>query len=301
MKDQNETKFYGFSKTGMYSRDELMIISAARIIEDGDICIVGQGLPIVAGGLAKALYCPNVILATEAGMIDFNPFVAPQHIADPCCTKGFIASADLIDMFTRFTGRGYVDKCFLGCAQIDKYGNINSTVIGDYFGDFEVRFPGAGGAPDFLAYSKKTILTMRGGTFVEKLDYFTSPGYLTGGNSRYEAGMPPGTGPYMLITTEAIFKFDENTKEMYLAEIFPGITVEEIKAKIPWDLKIASDLKVAKGPTEEEVAWIREFDPVSAAGRTNALALIAASMGERKKKLVERRSKGKTTEKKDKT
>ena len=298
MKEQSVDLYYGFKKTRIYSRDELMIISAARVIEDGDFCIVGQGLPIVAASLAKALYCPNVILATEAGMIDFTPYVAPQHIADPCCTKGFVASADLIDMFTRFTGRGFVDKCFLGCAQIDKYGNINSTAIGDYFGDFQVRFPGAGGAPDFLAYSKKTILTMRGGKFVEKLDYFTSPGYLTGGNSRYEAGMPEGSGPYMLITTEAIFKFDEVTKEMYLAEKFPGTTIEEIKAKVPWELKIAPDLKVAKGPTEKEVAWIREFDPVSAAGRTNALALIAASMGERKKKLMERRNKSKPQEKK---
>lgn len=274
-----------FPKEGVYSRDELMIISAAREIENGDVCIVGQGLPIVAAGLAKALYAPDIVLATEAGMIDFDPYVAPQHIADPACTKGYAASADMIDMFTRFTGRGYIDKCFLGCAQIDKYGNINSTVIGDYHGDFKIRFPGAGGAPDFLAYAKKTILTMRGGKFVEKLDYFTSPGYLTGGNARYEHGMVEGTGPHMLITTKGVFKFEADSKEIYLSRYFPGVTVDEIKAEVPWDLKVADDVREQAGPTEEEVAWIREFDPVSAAGRTNALGLVARAMGERKKQL----------------
>lgn len=281
---------FGFQDTGIYTRDELMIICAAREIEDGDVCIVGQGLPIVAGGLAKALYSPNIVLCTEAGLINFEPYMAPQHIADPCCTKGFSASADLVDMFTRYTGRGFVDVCFLGCAQIDRYGNVNTTLIGDYFGDFDVRFPGAGGNPDFLGYSKKTILTMRGGAFVNKLDYFTSPGYLTGGNSRFEAGLPEGTGPHMLITTSGVFRFDPETKEIYLAEIFPGVTVEEIKKQVPWDLKVAPDIHEAKVPTEKEVAWIRAFDPVSAAGRTNAIGLIARSMGERKKKLVARRT-----------
>jgi glutaconate CoA-transferase subunit B len=280
---------YGFEKTGFYTRDELMIIAAAREIEDGDVCVVGQGLPILAAGLAKALYSPHIVLCTEAGMIGFNPYVAPQHIADPCCTKGFTASADLIDMFTRFTGRGDIDVTFLGCAQMDKYGNVNTTVTGDYYGELKIRFPGAGGNTDFLAYSKKTILTMRGGEFVEKLDYFTSPGYLTGGKSRYEL-LPEGTGPHMLITTSGVFKFDKETKEIYLAEYFPGVTIEEIKKEVPWDLKIAPDVHQTKGPVEEEVAWIRNFDPVSAAGRTNALGLIARSMGERKKTLQARRA-----------
>jgi glutaconate CoA-transferase subunit B len=186
---------------------------------------------------------------------------------------GYAAYGDLVDMFTKYAGRGYIDVCFLGCAQIDKYGNINSVVKGDYYENMEVRFPGAGGSTDFLAYAKKTILTMRGGEFVEKL-----------------AGLPADAGPYMVITTKGVFKFDKDTKEIYLVETFPGITVEEIQKDIPWELKVADDLKVTKGPTDRECAWIRDFDPVSAAGRTNALGLIARAMGERKKKLFARRN-----------
>lgn len=281
-----------FPKTGLYTQDELMIIAAAREIEDGEVCIVGQGLPILAAGLAKALYKPNIILSTEAGMIDFNPHTAPQHIADPCCTRGFSAGADLVDMFTRFNGRGFIDVCFLGVAQIDRFGNVNTTCTGEYLDPEKmlIRFPGSGGNADFLAYTKKSILTMRGGEFVNKLDYFTSPGFLTGGRSRYEeGGMPEGTGPYMLITTQGVFKFNRETGEMFLAETFPGVTVEDIKKDIPWDLKVAPDVHPTKPPTEEEVAWIREFDPISAAGRTNGIGLIARSMGEKKKRLQARR------------
>jgi glutaconate CoA-transferase subunit B len=191
-------------------------------------------------------------------------------------------------MFTRFTGAGYVDTCFLGCAQIDRYGNINSSVIGDYFGDFSVRFPGAGGAPDFMAYAKKTVLTMRGGQFVNKLDYMTSPGYLTGGNSRYDAGMPEGTGPSVLITLKGVFRFDPDTKDIYLAETFPGITVEDIKAEVPWELNVADDVHTAPAPTEQEAYWIRDFDPISAVGKSLALSVLAIAMGKRNKMRAER-------------
>jgi glutaconate CoA-transferase subunit B len=265
-----------------------MIATAAHNLQDYDVCIAGQGLPIVAAAMAKALYFPHITLCTEAGLIDYNPYISPQHIADPCCTRGFAANADLIDMFTRYTGRGFIDTCFIGCAQVDRYGNINSSIIGDYFGDFSVRFPGAGGAPDFLAYSCKTILTMRGGDFVNKLDYMTSPGYLTGGTSRYVAGMPEGTGPSALITTQGVFRFDPDTKEMYLAEIFPGVLVEDIKAVVPWDLQVAEDLQCASAPTEQEVYWIRDFDPSASLGRSLTLQVLALAMGNRNKERVAR-------------
>jgi glutaconate CoA-transferase subunit B len=271
-----------------YSPDEMMISTASHNLQDYDVCIAGQGLPIVAAAMAKALYFPHIILCTEAGLIDFDPYIAPQHIADPCCTRGFAANADLVDMFTRYTGAGYVDTCFLGCAQIDKYGNINSSLIGDYFGDFSVRFPGAGGAPDFMAYSLKTILTMRGGQFVEKLDYLTSPGYLTGGNSRYEAGMPEGTGPSALITLKGVFRFEPDTKEIYLAETFPGVTIDDIKADVPWDLKVADDVHAAPYPAEQEIYWIRDFDPLSAVGKSLSLQVLAIAMGKRNKMRAER-------------
>ncbi|MDD5712082.1 MAG: hypothetical protein PHY31_04895, partial [Smithellaceae bacterium] len=201
-----------------------------------------------------------------SGIVDFQPLVPPNHIADAHSCRGFSYSTDLFSMFT-MTYRGFVDVCFLGVAQIDKFGNLNTTVMGDYYKP-RIRLPGSGGAADFLAYAKRTVLTMRGGEFAEKLDYFTSPGYLDGGDSRDKTGLfPKGSGPSMLLTTKGIFRFDEVTKEMYLSEVHPGVTVERIKKDIPWDLKVAPDLKETPPPTDAEIDFIRHFAPTEAIGR----------------------------------
>lgn len=249
-----------------YTLNELLIIAAAREIHDYENVILGVGLPTTAGALAKALYAPHVTLMMESGIIDFEPLVPPNHIADAHSCRGFSYATDLFSSFT-MTYKGFVDVCFLGVAQIDKYGNLNTTVIGDYYKP-TLRLPGSGGAADFISYARRTVLTMRGGDFANKLDYFTSPGYLGGGDSRDKSGLfPPGSGPSMLLTTKGVFRFDAKTKEMYLAQIHPRVSVDDIKEDIPWDLKVASDLTETTPPTEEEINFIRRFAPTEVVGR----------------------------------
>ena len=241
-----------------YTPLELLVSLASKEIQNGDRVIVGQGIPIVPGVVAKMTHAPKCILMTEAGIIDFLPYKSPFHIAESTTTKGFSYACDLADTFTTILFRGYVDLCFLGAAQVDKFGNINSTVVGDYESP-RIRLPGAGGAPDFIGHSKRTVITLRGGEFVEKLDYFSSPGYLTGGDSREKAGFPLGTGPSLLISTQGVFGFDEKTKELFLKGFFPGVEVEDIRKNVPWDLKIAPKLEKIGPPPEEHVRIFREF------------------------------------------
>ena len=249
-----------------YTLSELLIITAAREIRDGDCVILGVGLPTTAGAVAKAMFAPGATLMMESGIVDFEPLIPPNHIADANACRGFSYSTDLFSMFTA-TYRGFVDTCFLGVAQIDRFGNINTTVIGDYTNP-HMRLPGSGGAPEFISYAKKTILTMRGGEFVEKLDYLTSPGFLDGGESRDASGLfPEGSGPAMLLTTKGVFRFDEITKEICLAQLHPGITVLMVKKDIPWDLKVADHLTETPPPSDEEIDFIRRFSPADSVGK----------------------------------
>jgi glutaconate CoA-transferase subunit B len=268
-----------------YTLSELLIVTAAREIHDYDNVILGVGMPTTAGALAKALYAPHVNLMMESGIFDFEPRIQPNHIADAHCCRGFSYSTDLFSAFTT-TYRGFVDVCFLGVAQIDKYGNLNTTAIGDYYNP-DLRLPGSGGAADFISYSKRAILTMRGGEFVEKLDYLTSPGYLDGGDSREKSGLfTPHSGPSMLIAQKGVFRFDPETKEMYLAQVHPGISVDDVKKDVPWDLKIASELTETTPPTDDEIDFIRSFAPGEAAGKKLMRELIVANIMKKLEKLA---------------
>lgn len=249
-----------------YTEAEIIVANAAREIEDGDIVVIGQGIPMAAGVLAKATHAPNCIILTEAGLVGLRPFRNPLHIADPTCTRGYDYSCDMIDVFATIVNRGLVDVTFLGVGQIDRFGNMNSTVFGDY-DDFRMRMMGAGGAPEFFGYARKAVLTMRGGKFVEKVDYVSSPGYLEGHGARERAGFPPGTGPKAVYATSGVFRFEEDSGELYLDGLFPGHSVEEVKAEVPWELKVAADLKELPAPTQEEVDLIRQFAPEISAGR----------------------------------
>ncbi len=249
-----------------YTLNELLIIVVAREIKDHANVILGVGLPTISGALAKAIHAPDATLMMESGIMDFVPLLQPNHIADANCCRGYAYSTDLFSAFT-MTYRGFIDMCFLGVAQIDKYGNLNTTATGNYDAP-DIRLPGSGGAADFMSYAKETILTMRGGEFVDKLDYLTSPGFLTGGSSREDSGLfPKGSGPSMLISTKGIFRFNDETRELYLSEIFPGITVDEIQKDIPWDLQITDTLSIVALPTEEELRFIRNFAPAEALGK----------------------------------
>ena len=260
-----------------YTFDELLIITAAREINDGDRVILGVGLPTTAGAVAKAMFAPNAVLMMESGIIDIEPLVPPNHIADANSCRGFSYATDLFSMFT-MTYRGFVDVCFLGVAQIDRFGNINTTVIGDYLKP-SMRLPGSGGAPEFISYARRTILTMRGGEFVEKLDYLTSPGHLTGGDSRKESGLfRHGQGPTMLLTTKGVFHFDEETKELYLTQLHPGVTLDSVKKDVPWDLKIAATLTETPPPSDAEIDFIRRFSPADSVGKKKMMELAMMNL-----------------------
>jgi len=248
-----------------YRRVELLVLEASKEIKDGDICVIGQGIPMTAGAIAKQNHAPNAIILTEAGMVDINVFQNLEDIADPGSTKGFSYSIDLFDVFTTIVNRGYCDLCMLGAAQIDKYGNINTTVVGNY--DIEKRsdlkLPGSGGANEFAGHSNRTIYTVVGGKFVKELDYLTSPGWLEGGGSRRKAGLPGG--PSAVFSKQGIFRFEEESKEMYLSAIFPDTNIEDIKKNIPWDLKTAEDfgreIRKCNPPKREQIEFMREFEP----------------------------------------
>jgi glutaconate CoA-transferase subunit B len=246
--------------TKKITKAELLIVAAARQIKNGDVVVLGIGLPVFAGAVAKKTHAPEAVLALESGIIDFDPVVPPTNIADATCTRGYGYAIDLFSVFTTIAYAGYLDKAFLGVGQIDRYGNLNTTYMGAP--PLAQRITGAGGAPDFAAYAKETILTMRGQGFVEKLPYLTSPGYLSGGDEREKSGRyTPGSGPSLLLTQKAMFRFHPETKEMVLDAIFPGYTVEDIRADIPWDLKVADTLSHFPVPKDEEIYYLRKFSP----------------------------------------
>ena len=260
-----------------YTLEELLIITVAKEIRDHENVVLGVGLPTTAGALAKAIYAPHATLIMESGIIDFEPLLPLNHIADANALRGFAYATDLFSAFT-MTYRGFVDVCFLGVAQIDKFGNLNTTVIGDYYKP-TMRLPGSGGAADFISYSKRTVLTMLGGEFVNKLDYMTSPGYLEGGDSREKTGrFPKESGPSMLLTTKGVFRFEPESKELYLAQIHPRVRLEDVKKDVPWELKISPDLTETAHPKDEEIDFIRRFAPAQAAGRKLMTELVVANL-----------------------
>lgn len=260
-----------------YSLNELMIITIAKEIRDDENVVLGVGLPMISGALAKALFAPRATLIMESGIIGFQPTMPMENVADCTAFRGFSCSTDLFSTFT-MTYRGFVDVCFLGVAQVDKYGNLNTTVIGDYDHP-DVRLPGSGGAADFISYAKRTVLTLRGGQFVDKLPYVTSPGYLEGGDSREKSShFTPGSGPSKLISTQGVFEFDPITKEMFLSSVHPGGTVEAIKKKVPWDLKVSPNLKQTQRPKDEEIDFIRRYFPAESISKALVLELGLANM-----------------------
>ena len=264
-----------------FTLNEMLIIAAAREINDGENIVLGVGLPMTAGALAKALHAPNATLMLESGIVDFDPLVPLNHIADAHAMKGYSYNTDLFSIFTALY-RGFVDVCFLGVGQVDKFGNLNTTTIGDYYHP-DLRLPGSGGAADFISYAKRTVLTMRNGEFMERLDYLTSPGHLQGGEQRNQCGLfPRDSGPCALITTQGKFSFDKETKEMILVQVHPGVSLESIREVVPWDLKVADCLSVTEPPSDEEIAFIRHFAPthsmssslVNELGFANAMAIL---------------------------
>jgi len=238
-----------------------MIINAARMLRDGDVVFVGVGQPNLACNLARRTHAPNLLMIYEAGVIGAQPARLPLSIGDPTLVTGAIAVCSMYDIFALYLQRGYVDVGFMGGAQIDRFGNINATVIGDYAHP-KVRLPGSGGSKEIAAWANRCYIMTphQKRRFPEKCHFRTSAGFLGGRPEREAAGLRGG-GPQAIITDIGIMEPDENG-ELALTALHPDHTVEEAKENTGWDLKIAPQLKATEPPTAEELRILREdLDP----------------------------------------
>lgn len=244
-----------------YTSIELMASVASHQLEDEKIIGVGTGLPMIAGLLAQKTHAPNLIIFFEAGSMAPQVPTLPISVGDSRCVHKAVAATGLAGIME--TGqRGMIDYAFLGGAEVDMYGNINSTVIGDH-DDPKVRLPGSGGANDFGSLSWRTIIIARHdkAKLPERVGFITTPGYIDGPGAREKAGLPPGTGPYRVITNLALMGFDEETCRMKLISVHPGVTVEQVIENTGFDLIIPDKVTVSEPPTDEELALLKEIDP----------------------------------------
>ncbi len=246
-----------------YTLKEMMTIMAAREIRDGDIVFCGTGISMVAAMAAKHINAPNSITFFETGAIDSKLEEIPMAVADSRVMFGAASNGGLLDAFATMQNRITGDHVIgiLGAAQVDKYGNLNSTCIGDYCSP-ETRFSGSGGACDVASFVPRCIIFMQHEKrkFPVKVDYLTSPGYLDGPEGREKAGLLPG-GPTAVITNMGVMRFDDETKEMYLANYYPGITPQRILDNMEFSVDVSKAVE-ASPPTESEIKILREkVDP----------------------------------------
>jgi glutaconate CoA-transferase subunit B len=245
-----------------WSRAEMLVIAGARALEGRRVCFVGIGLPNIAVALAQRTVAPEIELIYESGVYGSRPARLPLSIGDPCLVTGATSVMSMVELFQYFLQGGLVDVGFLGAAQLDRYGNINTTVIGDYDHP-KVRLPGSGGACEIAINAREVFVLMRQSarSFVERIDFRTSPGNLGGLASRVAMGWQ-GRGPSVVVTDLGRYDFDPETGEMRLAAIHPGVTIEEVRAATGWDLRIAADLGRTPAPSAEELRLVREeLDP----------------------------------------
>lgn len=245
-----------------YNPTELMACVAGRILEDNRSVFVGTGLPIIASMLAQRLHAPNLLIMFEAGGIGPKIPTIPISVGDSRTFHRGVMAATM-DYVMSCAQLGLIDYGFLGAAQIDPYGNLNTTVIGPHDAP-KVRLPGSGGANDVGSLCHRTIILMRHDTrrFVERLDYITTPGYLTGPEAREKAGLPAGSGPYRVITQLGVMDFDIETKRMRLISVHPGVSVDEVVENTGFELVMADEVSMTEPPTERELRLLREeIDP----------------------------------------
>ncbi|MCG3726039.1 CoA-transferase subunit beta [Vibrio cincinnatiensis] len=243
-----------------YTSTEMMTICASRMLRAGQVCFVGIGMPSAAANLARLTNTPDIVLNYESGTIGTKPDVLPLSIGDGQLANTADVVVSVPEMFRYWLQGGHIDLGFLGAAQIDKFANINTTVVGDYHNP-KVRLPGAGGAPEISTNCKEVLIILKQSTrsFIEKLDFITSPGYLDGGDAREKLGLP-GQGPKAVITDLGILEPDPVTKELVMTSLHPGITLEQVKESTGWDLRIAPELKVTPAPSAEELEVLRDLN-----------------------------------------
>ena len=242
-----------------YTTTEMMTVAASRLLKNGAVCFVGIGLPSTAANLARLTHAPDVVLIYESGPIGAKPEVLPLSIGDGDLAERADTVVSTPEIFRYWLQGGRVDVGFLGAAQIDKFANINTTVIGDYKKP-STRLPGAGGAPEIASCAKEVVLVLKQSAraFVNKLDFLTSVGYLDGGDARQKLGLP-GKGPSAVVTDLCVMQPDAVTKELTVTQLHPGMTRVQVQKATGWELKFAPGVKETAAPTENELRVLRDL------------------------------------------
>jgi glutaconate CoA-transferase, subunit B len=250
-----------------WSADEMMTVAAARALRDGQACFVGIGLPSTAANLARRLHAPRLVLIYESGTIDTRPAELPLSIGDGILADSALTVVGVPEIFNYWLQPGRIDVGFLSGAQIDRMGNINTTVIGEY-DEPDVRLPGSGGAPEIASSCREVIVVMRHRlrAFVEQVDFVTSVGYGTGPGHRELLGLR-GTGPVRVITDLGVLEPDPETAELVLSALHPGVTVEQVRAETGWPVQVAADLMITAPPRTTELETLRAMRTVGEGGR----------------------------------
>jgi glutaconate CoA-transferase subunit B len=240
----------------------MMSAVAARELGNGEVVFVGIGLPNLACNLARSLQAPDLVLIYESGAVGAIPERLPVSIGDPSLVTGSLMVCSMADVFQLFLQNGKIEVGFLGGAQVDQYGNINTTTIGKYEKP-KVRLPGSGGAAEIAIHAQRVLIISRLNprAFPARVDFITSPGQRSKGKSRKELGMP-GAGPVKVITDKGILEADSETGEMVLTSIYPGVTVDDVKSNVGWALRARERLVEVAPPTPQELHLLRDvLDP----------------------------------------
>jgi len=253
-----------------YSTSEMMTVAAARRLRNGAVCFVGIGLPSKAANLARLTSSPDVVLIYESGPIGAKPNVLPLSIGDGELAETADTVVPTGEIFRYWLQGGRIDVGFLGAAQVDRFGNINTTVVGDYHAP-RTRLPGAGGAPEIAGSAKQVLIILKQTprAFVEKLDFITSFGHGEGGDSRQRLGLP-GEGPVGIITDLCILQPEAGSHEFVVTSIHPGVTREQIVAATGWAIRFADDVQTTEAPSDVELAALRDLEARTATAHGQA-------------------------------
>lgn len=240
-----------------YNPAEMLICTAARLMTDNTTAFIGTGIPMLAASLAQKMHAPNLVTVFEFGGTGAILEELPTCVGGEATFHRAVAASGICDI-VETSQRGFIEYGFLGGAQIDPYGNLNSTVIGDYYHP-KVRLPGSGGGNDVGSHCWQTIAIMRHDRkrFVEQLDFITTPGFLDGPGARETAGLPPGTGPYRVVTNLALMGYHPESKRMMLLATQPGLTVEQVLEHTGFELLLADPVGKNPSPTDEELRILR--------------------------------------------
>jgi glutaconate CoA-transferase subunit B len=240
-----------------WSADEMMTVAASRALSDGQACFVGIGLPSTAANVARRLHAPGLVLIYESGPIGAKPDLLPLSIGDGVLATTADTVVSVPEIFNYWLQPGRIDVGFLSAAQLDRFGNINTTTVGDYANP-KVRLPGAGGAPEIAASCREVFVVVRQNkrTFVDQLDFVTSVGFGRGGDDRKRLGLRGG-GPVRVITDLGVLEPADGSRELTLTSLHPGVTVEQAREATAWDLRVADDLATTAAPTDQELVVLR--------------------------------------------